>query len=147
MSQQIAALVKEFEQKGYSSETFRGYFGSPDYHLYGGEGLYGAMNFAEGVLASEPQGLGDSNGDMMLASSIANIAKGIASRAVTSVAKGSAQSPLLQRYLAGSGGRWGGNAVRQLNHAEALKLEAKGYQVTGGAAGLRRNGSQGLEEA
>jgi hypothetical protein len=44
-----------------------------------------------------------------------------------------ADSPLMQRYLSESGGRWGNNATRQLNHVKATKLESQGYTVTGGA--------------
>jgi hypothetical protein len=44
-----------------------------------------------------------------------------------------ANSPLLQRYLSESGGRWGGTATRQLNHRLATDLESRGFQVTGGA--------------
>lgn len=44
-----------------------------------------------------------------------------------------ANSPLLQRYLSESGGRWGGTATRQLNHRLATDLETQGMRVTGGA--------------
>jgi hypothetical protein len=42
-------------------------------------------------------------------------------------------SPLLQRYLAGSGGRWGSAATRQQNHDLASALESSGYTIRGGA--------------
>ena len=42
-------------------------------------------------------------------------------------------SPLLARYLAGAGGRWGGAATRQQNHNIAMGLESQGYTITGGA--------------
>jgi RHS repeat-associated protein len=44
-----------------------------------------------------------------------------------------ANSPLLARYLRESGGRWGGTAVRQLNHQLATALEQGGFRVTHGA--------------
>jgi RHS repeat-associated protein len=43
------------------------------------------------------------------------------------------QSPLLQRYLGGSGGRWGSTQTRLLNHNIASDLEDQGFTVTGGA--------------
>ncbi len=48
-------------------------------------------------------------------------------------ATGPVNTPLLQRYLNESGGRWGGTATRQLNHAEATALERQGFRVTNGA--------------
>jgi RHS repeat-associated protein len=45
----------------------------------------------------------------------------------------SEQSPLLQRYLNESGGRWGGTATRQLNDQIARQYIDQGYRITGGA--------------
>ncbi|CAL4869718.1 hypothetical protein MMA231_04010 (plasmid) [Asticcacaulis sp. MM231] len=42
-------------------------------------------------------------------------------------------SPLLTRYLSGSGGRWGSNATRTLNDAIASDLESQGWRITNGA--------------
>ena len=42
-------------------------------------------------------------------------------------------SLLLQRYLSGSGGRWGSRATRALNDSLATDLESQGYTITGGA--------------
>lgn len=42
-------------------------------------------------------------------------------------------SPLLERYLAESGGRWGTSATRALNNRLATQYEAQGYRITGGA--------------
>jgi hypothetical protein len=47
--------------------------------------------------------------------------------------KSGAQSPLLERYLSESGGRWGGTATRQLNDELATGLIDEGYTITGGA--------------
>lgn len=40
---------------------------------------------------------------------------------------------LLQRYLSGSGGRWGSASTRLLNHRIAAMLEKAGFRVFGGA--------------
>ncbi len=45
----------------------------------------------------------------------------------------SGTSPLLQKYLSGSGGRWGNGATRALNDRLATSLESDGYTITGGA--------------
>jgi filamentous hemagglutinin len=44
-----------------------------------------------------------------------------------------AQSGLLQRYLTGSGGRWGSTGTRLLNDQIATQLENQGYKIIGGA--------------
>jgi hypothetical protein len=44
-----------------------------------------------------------------------------------------ANTELLQQYLNGAGGRWGGSATRQLNHQLATVLEDQGFRITGGA--------------
>jgi hypothetical protein len=41
--------------------------------------------------------------------------------------------PLLKRYLEEEGGRWGGKATRELNHALASRYEDQGWTVRGGA--------------
>ncbi|MGD9791107.1 MAG: RHS repeat-associated core domain-containing protein [Phycisphaerales bacterium] len=43
------------------------------------------------------------------------------------------KSPLLDKYLSGSGGRWGSNSTRALNNKIALELEEQGFSVYGGA--------------
>jgi hypothetical protein len=40
---------------------------------------------------------------------------------------------MLQDYLGGSGGRWGGSATRALNNDLATQLENQGFTITGGA--------------
>lgn len=54
----------------------------------------------------------------------------IAAEVVTASAE---TSPLLARYLAGSGGRWGVAATRQKNHNIASQFESQSYTITGGA--------------
>lgn len=44
-----------------------------------------------------------------------------------------ARSPLMQRYLSESGGRWGNASTRTLNDRIATQLEQRGYTVVGGA--------------
>ena len=46
---------------------------------------------------------------------------------------GAGDSALLEQYLNGSGGRWGGTGTRLLNDSVATDLENSGYTVTGGA--------------
>jgi RHS repeat-associated protein len=41
--------------------------------------------------------------------------------------------PLLDKYLSGSGGRWGLGSTRLQNHQIASELESKGFTITGGA--------------
>ncbi len=48
-------------------------------------------------------------------------------------AESGVQSPLLQRYLSESGGRWGSTATRALNNELATGLESQGYKVINGA--------------
>jgi|GEM_PF-420901 len=52
---------------------------------------------------------------------------------VSSASTDTTMSPLLQRYLSGSGGRWGSSSTRALNDELATGLEAKGFTITGGA--------------
>lgn len=40
---------------------------------------------------------------------------------------------MLERYLAGSGGRWGSSVTRALNARLASQYEAQGFRVVGGA--------------
>jgi len=46
---------------------------------------------------------------------------------------GAPRSPLLERYVSETGGRWGGTETRLLNDRLATELEGQGYRVTGGA--------------
>jgi uncharacterized Zn-binding protein involved in type VI secretion len=48
-------------------------------------------------------------------------------------APGAPMTPLRQRYLSGSGGRWGSSATRAQNDRIASGYERQGYRVTGGA--------------
>ena len=47
--------------------------------------------------------------------------------------QGRPTSALRQRYVSGSGGRWGSNATRLLNDRIATQLESQGFRITGGA--------------
>lgn len=106
------------------------------------KGAWGALG-AEGVSQVYDKGAAASGGDKFSAALEVGTAGfggkitgavraigGLLGRGAAPVAK---QSPLLMRYLAGSGGRWGTNATRALNHRIASQFEAKGYRVTGGA--------------
>ena len=74
---------------------------------------------------------------------VAEVSSGVANPVTTPVAaaaKGASQictaanqSEMLTGYLAGAGGRWGGNQTRQLNHQVASFLEQEGAVVLNGA--------------
>jgi RHS repeat-associated protein len=60
------------------------------------------------------------------------VAKGAANAQARAAAASETRSPLLQRYLSESGGRWGSNATRALNNKLAAELIDRGYTITGG---------------
>ena len=62
------------------------------------------------------------------------VAFGLADDAAEAAAGGSgAATNFPERYLSGSGGRWGGAPTRALNHELATELESQGYRIIGGA--------------
>jgi len=63
----------------------------------------------------------------------ASVAPTVAPTVAPAVTTTTESSSLLQKYLRGFGGRWGGRATRLQNHEIANQLEREGWTITGGA--------------
>jgi hypothetical protein len=129
---------------GAAGAMVSAYAGSGIGVLAGVLGRYAIPNFVGGAYASGTGQFMDGNGisisqmlqdaavSAVFGSAIGSGAEALSRRFLVAAA-GGAKSPLLGRYLSESGGRWGGQATRRLNHEIATELESQGYRIIGGA--------------
>ncbi|WP_338642074.1 hemagglutinin repeat-containing protein [Burkholderia pyrrocinia] len=89
------------------------------------------LNILSNVASQVGAGGGSLEGEIPKVSA-GSLASGLAGAAETGDTAASSRSAFTDKYLSGSGGRWGNAATRALNYNISQDLAQAGYRVTGG---------------